>query len=374
MDVRDSRAERLAEILAQYSVAVKPGDKVLIEIFGSAIDLGRLTVEAVYRQGGLPFVQVRDQSVWRSWLRGVKREQLEIAAASDKDLMDQMDAYIGLRGWNNISEYADVPAEQMAMFQSLYGTPVHSEARVKGTRWCVLRYPNASMAQLANMSTEGFEDFYYRVCTLDYAKMNEAMSRLKERMERTDRVRVTGPGTDLAFSIKGIPAIPCAGQNNIPDGEVFTAPVRDSVEGTVRFNTPSPYHGFVFEGVELRFEKGRIVSAAAANDTERINQIFDTDEGARYVGEFSLGLNPHIKDPIKDILFDEKIDGSFHFTPGNCYDDAYNGNQSAIHWDLVCIQRPEYGGGEIWFDGELIRKDGRFVAQDLLSLNPEHLV
>lgn len=370
--MRDPRAVKLAEVLVQYSCAVKPGENVLVEIFGPSTDLGREIVEAVYRADGRPFVQIRDQRVWRTWLREVGPEQLRVAADHDRRLMEQMDCYIGLRGNRNISEYSDVPADKMALFDELYGVPVHSEARVKGTRWCVLRYPNDSMAQLANMSTEAFEDFYYRVCTLDYARMRDAMQGLKERMERTDRVRVNGPGTDLSFRIKGIPAIPCAGEMNIPDGEVFTAPVRDSVEGTVRFNTPSPYRGFVFENVELRFERGRIVEAKA-NDTARVNRVFDTDEGARYIGEFSLGLNPYIREPMKDILFDEKIDGSFHFTPGNCYDEAYNGNRSAIHWDLVCIQRPEYGGGEIWFDDELIRKDGRFVPRELSGLNPDAL-
>ena len=228
------------------------------------------------------------------------------------------------------------------------------------------------MAQLANKSTEAFEQFYFDVCTMDYAKMAKAMQPLKELMERTDRVKITGPGTELTFSIKGIPAIPCPGHYNIPDGEVFTAPVRDSVNGVLSFNTPSPYQGFTFEKVRLEFVDGKIVNATA-NDTERLNNILDTDEGARYIGEFALGVHSFIREPMQDILFDEKIDGSFHFTPGQAYDDAWNGNNSNIHWDLVCIQRPEYGGGEIYFDDVLIRKDGRFVVSELEALNPENL-
>jgi aminopeptidase len=260
----------------------------------------------------------------------------------------------------------------MQWYQSLYNHPVHSSTRVKKTKWVVLRYPNPSMAQLANMSTEGFENFYFDVCTLDYEKMSKAMDPLKKLMEKTDRVKIVGPGTELSFSIKNIGAVKCDGKLNIPDGEVYTAPVRDSVNGVIRFNTPSSYLGFTYENVTLEFKDGKIVKATA-NDTERINKIFDTDEGARYVGEFSLGFNPYIREPMKDTLFDEKIDGSFHFTPGQCYDDAYNGNHSAIHWDMVCIQRPEYGGGEIWFDDRLIRKDGRFVVPELELLNPENL-
>ena len=241
------------------------------------------------------------------------------------------------------------------------------------TKWVVLRYPNSAMAQMAEMSTEAFEDFYFKVCNLDYAKMSRAMDGLIELMSRTDRVRITGEGTDLSFSISGLPAIKCDGHRNIPDGEVFTAPVRDSVNGRITFNTPSKYQGFTYENVTLEFRDGRIVNASA-NDTERINKLLDTDEGARYVGEFALGFNPYIEKPMKDTLFDEKIKGSFHFTPGSCYDECSNGNKSAIHWDLVCIQRPEYGGGEIWFDDVLVRKDGVFVLKELEPLNPEKLI
>ena len=229
------------------------------------------------------------------------------------------------------------------------------------------------MAQLSNTSLEAFEDFYFDVCNLDYSKMAEAMKSLVDLMNRTDKVQLKGPGTDLTFSIKDIPAIPCAGEMNIPDGEVFTAPVKDSIQGTITYNAPSVYQGFVYERISLTFENGKIVKATA-NDTERINKVFDTDEGARYVGEFAIGVNPYVINPMKDILFDEKIKGSIHFTPGSCYDEAPNGNNSAIHWDLVLIQTPEYGGGEIYFDDVLIRKDGRFVIPELECLNPENLM
>ena len=290
----------------------------------------------------------------------------------DNYQMEKMQAYISVRGGTNVNELSDVPDDKMKRYSSLYTHPVHFETRVKKTKWVVLRYPSPSMAQLAGMSTEAFEDFYFNVCTLDYGKMSQAMDALKDLMDKTDHVRITGAGTDLSFSIKGVGSVKCAGEMNIPDGEVYSAPVRDSINGTLSYNAPSPYNGFTFENVKLVFQNGKIVEATA-NDTERINQIFDTDEGARYVGEFAIGVNPFIKEPMKDILFDEKIDGSFHFTPGQCYDDAFNGNHSAIHWDLVCIQRPEYGGGEIWFDGVLIRKDGRFVLPELEPLNPENL-
>jgi aminopeptidase len=226
------------------------------------------------------------------------------------------------------------------------------------------------MAQQARMSTEAFEQFYFDVATVDYAAMEQALLPLKERMARTDRIRIVGPGTDLRFSIKGIPVVGCSGERNIPDGETFTSPVLDSVEGRLSVNTASLYQGVVFERIVLEFEGGKIVSAEA-NHAERLNRILDADEGARRIGEFSLAFNPRILHPMMDTLFDEKIAGSFHFTPGQAYEEADNGNRSEIHWDLVTIQRPEYGGGEIYFDGELIRKDGRFVVPELAGLNPE---
>jgi aminopeptidase len=228
------------------------------------------------------------------------------------------------------------------------------------------------MAQLAEKSREAFEDFYFDVCNLDYAKMGKAMDELVKLMEATDEVRLTGPGTDLVFSIKGIPAAKCAGERNIPDGEVYTAPVRESMNGRITYNTPSEEQGFTFKDIVFDIKDGRIIGAAA-NDTKRINELLDTDEGARYFGEFALGVNPYILHPMKDTLFDEKISGSIHLTPGASYEDAFNGNKSAIHWDLVFIQRADYGGGEIYFDGRLIRKDGVFVVPELECLNPENL-
>lgn len=368
----DPRLVKLAETLVHYSVRAQKGEHVLIEAFGIDNALVQELIKQVHQAGAHPHVNLRDQAVIRRLVMEGTEEQIKTMAEVDKFQMEKMQCYIGVRGGYNINEMSDVPADRQKLWSSLYQSVVHSNTRVKLTKWVVLRYPTASMAQLSNQSTEAFENFYFDVCNLDYSKMNDAMDALKALMDRTDRVRITGPGTDLSFSIKGIGSIKCAGEMNIPDGEVYTAPVKNSVNGTLSYNTPSPYNGFTFENVVLEFKDGKVVKATA-NDTGRINKIFDTDEGARYIGEFAIGVNPYIKNPMKDILFDEKIDGSFHFTPGQCYDEAYNGNQSSIHWDMVCIQRPEYGGGEIWFDDVLIRKDGRFVVPELQQLNPENL-
>ena len=370
--MKDPRIDVLAHNLINYSLKLKKGEKVLIENFGLQRDLVKALVRETYKVEAYPFVSLKDHQVNRELLLGAEQEQYDMMATFEANVMKEMDAYIGLRSGDNINELADVPADKMSIEGNTIGKKVHREIRVPKTRWVVLRYPNSSMAQLSKMSTEAFEDFYFNVCNLDYSKMSKAMDSLVDLMNNTDQVRITGPGTDLTFSIKDIPAIKCAGEMNIPDGEVYTAPVKDSVNGVISYNTPSPYQGFTFENVKLTFKNGKIVNAEA-NDTERINQIFDTDEGARYIGEFAIGVNPYILHPMQDILFDEKIDGSFHFTPGQCYDEAYNGNSSNIHWDMVNIQRPDYGGGEIYFDGVLIRKDGRFVLPELECLNPENL-
>jgi len=371
----DERIKTLASNLVNYSMDVKEGDKVYVHYIGqSTEDLARQIVKEVYKAGGIPFVHYTSPRLLREVLLNCTEEQMSLMAKIDASEMEQMDCYVAIRGSDNISENADVPADKMKLYETYYQTPVHHDVRVRKTRWVVLRYPNASMAQLADMSQEAFEDFYFKVCNLDYRKMDKAMKNLVDYMKHTDKVRIVGPGTDLTFSIKGIPAIPCSGLRNIPDGEVYTAPVRESVNGVLTYNTPAVFQGFTFENISFRFENGKIVEATA-NDTERINKVLNIDEGARYIGEFAIGVNPYILKPMKDTLFDEKIMGSFHFTPGNCYEDeAPNGNKSAIHWDLVCIQTPEFGGGEIYFDDRLIRKDGRFVVKELECLNPENLI
>jgi aminopeptidase len=370
--LQDPRIKKLAHELIHYSVELKGGEKILIESGPGEISLVLALIREAYNVGAKPFVSLNMQQIDREILMHADEETLKMMAEHDAARMREMDAYIGIRGGDNIAELSDVPQEKKAMYMQLYVKPVHGEIRVPNTRWCVLRYPNPSMAQLADTSTEAFEDFYFDVCCMDYARMSRAMDPLVKLMNKTKKVHIKGQGTDLTFSIEGLPAVKCDGKRNIPDGEVFTAPVRDSVNGVISYNTPSVYQGFTFTDVRLEFENGKIIKATA-NDTERINKILDTDEGARYIGEFSFGLNPYILKPMKDTLFDEKISGSIHLTPGKCYEECDNKNKSAIHWDLVYIQRPEYGGGEIWFDDKLIRKDGIFVPKELQGLNPEHL-
>jgi len=368
--MKDPRIERLAHVLLHHSCRLQPGQKVLIE----AMDLPEPSlvcrlVEEASRMGAIPVVSTKDNAVMRALYRNATEQSMALAGKFEAAVMSEMNAYIGIRGSANSNEFSDVPGERMDLYQRHWWQPVHIQIRVPKTRWVVLRYPTASMAQSASKSCEAFEDFFFDVCTADYEKMARDLQPLKARMEAADQVHITAPGTDLRFSIKDIPVVPCSGECNIPDGEIFTAPVRDSVNGTIQFNTASRYQGTVFDGIHFELKNGRIINATCRNAPERLNQILDSDEGARYIGEWSFGTNNRILHPMLDTLFDEKIGGSFHFTPGNAYEEADNGNRSRVHWDLVLIQRPDYGGGEIWFDGELIRKDGRFLPADLLPLN-----
>ncbi len=370
--MKDPRAEKLADILVTHSTRLAPGDRVLIETFDVPGEFAALLVRRAAAAGAVPLVSLKQAAVLRALYAVSSTEAIQLMADAERYRMQHMNAYIGVRGAPNMTELADVPAEQMNRYQTHWWKPVHLDLRIPKTKWVVLRWPGPAMAQAAGMSSEGFEEYFFDVCTLDYRRMAAAMAPLRERMMRTDQVRIVGPGTDLRFCIKGIPAIACGGERNIPDGEVFTAPVRDSAQGHVTFNARALYLGTPFENVRLEFEGGRI-ARATADRTDRLNAILDTDAGARYLGEFSLAFHPGILHPMGDALFDEKVAGSLHLTPGNAYDEADNGNRSAVHWDLVLIQRPEYGGGEVTFDGELIRKDGRFVPPDLAGLNPERL-
>jgi aminopeptidase len=345
-------------------------EKVLLDMIDVPDEFTVELIRATRAVGAIPLVETRHTRVAREVLLGTDAQHAETVRDVEMFRMKRMQAYVAIRGSNNANENADVPSDRMALYTKTL-RPVLNY-RVNKTRWVVLRWPSPSMAQAANMSTEAFEDFYFNVCTMDYRKMAKAMNPLEKRMKNADKVQIKGPGTDLTFSIKGIGAKSCNGKLNIPDGEVFSCPVKNSVNGTIQFNTPTLYSGTRFDNVRLEFENGKVVNAKS-NNNKRLNEILDTDAGARYVGEFALGFNPYIENPMCDILFDEKIAGSLHFTPGQAYEIADNGNRSAVHWDMVLIQRPEWGGGEIWFDGELIRKDGMFLPKDLRALNPENL-
>jgi aminopeptidase len=369
----DSRYKKLAETLIYYSTDLRTDDKVLIESIEVPSEFTNCLIETAYEAGAQPVVLLKNLRVHRQILMNAVESQLKLIAESEQIYMNGVDAYIGIRGADNVSELSDVPGDKMTLWETHIWKPVHIENRVRNKRWVVLRWPSASMAQLSELSTEAFENLFFNVCTLDYKKMSNAMEPLRRLLEDSDEIRLVAPGTDLRFSTKDIPAVSCDGKRNIPDGEVYTAPVLKSVNGTIRFNVPSVYQGVTHEDVRFQFSDGKIVHAESSN-SDHLNQVLDTDNGSRYIGEFAIGFNPYITKPMKDILFDEKIAGSIHFTPGNAYDTAFNGNRSQIHWDLVLMMDSESGGGEIYFDGRLIRKDGVFMVEELKGLNPENLI
>ena len=326
--MHDPRFDKLAKLLVEYSTRLKRKETVMIEAFDVPDEMTIALVRATRSVGAIPFTQIQRGRVSREVALKATERQLNLTAIHELARMKRMDAYIALRGSNNISELSDVPAEQMKLVARKM-RPVQDQ-RVRHTKWVVLRWPSPSMAQLAGMSTEAFEEFYFDVCTLDYRKLQPGMKALKALMEKTDLVEIKGPGTDLRFSMKGIHAVICGGDRNIPDGEVFSCPVKNSVQGYVTFNAPTIYQSIAFDNIHLKFRDGKIVEATS-NETKKLNKILDSDPGARYIGEFSLGFNPYILRPMRDILFDEKIAGSFHFTPGQAYEEADNGNRSQVH-------------------------------------------
>ena len=371
--MKDERMVHLADKLLTYSVSLKKNENVLIEVLGTeGLPLAKELVKKAIELGANPFFNLIDYELLRTMLVGTNLKHIKQYAKIDLQRMKDMDAYIGIRASNNIAEMNGLASDKIGLYQKYYTTPVHFQERVKHTKWCILRYPNSAMAQMSNMNLEEFETFYFQSCNLDYAKMEKAMNSLVKLMNQTDKVHIIGEGTDLTFSIKNIPAEKYVGTYNIPDGEVATAPVKNSVNGYITYNTETRYNGTLFQDVHFEFRDGKIIKATA-NKQKELNEILDVDNGARYIGEFAIGLNPYIQKPIGDTLFDEKIRGSFHFTPGEALEESDNGNRSSIHWDIVNIQTPEYGGGEIWFDDVLIRKDGIFIPEELKGLNPENL-
>lgn len=363
--------KKLAAGLTGFSTNLQPGERVLIDVYDTPQEMVIALIRAARERGAIPFVHLNNARINRELLSQINDGQYESQNEWELNRMKKMDAYIALRGSENIFETSDINPSHMS--RAMRALKPVLDYRVKQTKWVILRWPTPSMAQQAMMSSESFEAFFFRVCTLDYSRMTEGMDALESLMKKTDRVVIKGPDCDLQFSIKAIGAVACGGRHNIPDGEVFSCPVRDSVEGNITFNAPTVYQGTSFDRIRLEFKKGCIVHAEGSN-TKRLNEILDADAGARYIGEFAIAFNPHILEPMRDILFDEKIAGSFHFTPGQAYEEADNGNRSQVHWDMVHIQRPEYGGGEIYFDGELVRKDGLFVPDALQKLNPDYLL
>lgn len=361
------RILKLAKIIVNHSIRVKENDRVLITYEGiESMPLVKAISKEIINNKGVVVADYQNQDLENYINENITDKIIEAKTKKIKFEVENYDAFV--RICYRKSDYYDKNMDKEMKRKLLKSIEPYKEIKVNEKRWVLLNYPSIVDAFKAHLTPEEFYEFSLNAMTVDYDQMYQNTLPLKELMEKTDKVRIVSPNTDITFSIKGLPAIICAGECNIPDGECFTAPVKDSVNGTITYNVPSPYHGEIFEHVSLTFKDGKIVEARS-NNNSKLKEIFETDEGARYVGEFSLGFNPLIKNPMGDILFDEKIAGSLHFTPGCSYDECPNGNKSKIHWDLVLIQREEYGGGEVYFDDVLIRKNGKFVLPELEKLN-----
>lgn len=360
--------QELATLLLDHSTELKKGQNVLVQLIGlNGINLLRALVEQIRARGAHPFLQIEDSETQRLLIENGDVEFWKRQAEVDQlPLMKQMHAFIGIRAAENIYENSRAGKEANKAYSEHFLTPVHFEERVNNTNWCVLRYPSPAFAMNAKMPTQAFTEFYYKACLVDYARLAEAMKPLEKRLRSTDEIHLKGDGTDIRFSVKGQNWIPCFGKRNIPDGELFSSPILNSVNGHITY-APSVYQGKPFEFVKLKVENGVVVDFDSSNN-DALKDILDTDEGARRFGEFSFGLNPVIESPMYDILFDEKIYGSNHLTLGNDYEIAANGNSSSIHWDLVCI------GADVYLDGALVREGRHFVTEDLMGLNPEQLL
>ena len=364
----DERLKKLSNTIVNYSVKVKENDRVLIQYENSECKpLIKCLIKDIYKNKGIPFVKLLDNELSSLILENADSKTIDEIVKMKTYEVDNFDCFIRIcyteNEFEDMNVTTDIRKELGSKSQNI------DDIRINQRRWVLLNYPSMIDAYKAKMKYDVFYNFSMDVMNVDYESLNEKIKPLKDLMEKTDKVRILGPNTDITFSIKGMPAVPCCGTANIPDGEIYTAPIKDSVNGVITYNTPSPYHGNTYNNIRLEFKDGKIINATTTEHQDKLNEIFNTDEGARYIGEFSLGFNPMITKPMGDILYDEKIMGSLHFTPGRCYEDADNGNISSIHWDLVLIQTSEYGGGEIYFDDVLIRKDGKFVLDELKNLN-----
>ncbi len=366
--MRTHKEQQLAHLLVQYSVELQKGERCLINATDVPNSMVEALIEEVYAAGGYPEVNISSITVERALVKGATSESIVGWTDNDAYRMNNMDAFIGIRGIVNPFEMAHL-GSGYEVYNKMYNNKVHHDIRVPHTKWVVLRYPTLLMAYQAKMSFTQFEEYFYKVTSeVDYRAMDRAMDKAKAFMDTVDKVHIIAKDTDLTFSIKNIGSVKCSGHRNIPDGEVYSAPVLNSVNGYIHYNTPSTYHGHTFLDVRFVIKDGKIIEATS-DDNEAINRVLDSDIGARYFGEFALGCNPSITFAMDNTLFDEKIAGSIHFTPGNAYTNCDNTNRSSVHWDLVQIQTKEYGGGEIWMDGELIRKDGVFVHPSFTDLN-----
>jgi aminopeptidase len=370
----DRRLENLARILVQYSTEIKPGDHVAIYTQPVAMPL----VEQVYRQvlaaGGYPYVQlgalssrVETETLEYLLLTEGSDDQLQHVNRFDKIIREEFESFIAIYGQTNTRSLSNVDTARQRLRAQAYTDVVRAYQQRSATRdlrWALTLYPTEAYAQDAEMSLEEFSDYVFQTTFADsddpigeWQKLRREQQQLVDWLKGKKRLEVRGPNIDLKLSIEGRDFINSDGTRNMPSGEVYTSPVEDSAEGWVRFSYPAIRQAREVEGIELRFEAGRVVKATAAKNEDFLNDMLDTDPGARYLGEFAIGTNRRIDRFIKNILFDEKIGGTLHMAVGFGFPEVGSKNESAIHWDMICDMRV---GGQIFADGELFYESGAF--------------
>ncbi len=366
--MHDPRIEKLADVLVNYSVAVRPGDKVLIRGEIAAEPLLKAVYAKVLQAGGHPMVVAALPGMDELFFEYAKEDQLTHVPTPIKLIMETYDVSIGIRAETNTKALSQVDPAKIVMQRQaqrdLFMTYMRRSA-AKELRWVGTLFPTHAYAQDAEMGLKDYADFVFGACLPDlddpvgyWKRFSAWQQQIVDWLKGKEQVHLIGPGTELRLSIAGRSFINCDGGNNMPDGEVFTGPVEDSVEGHVTFSYPAIHQGREVSGIQLWFEKGKVVAAKANKNEEFLLKTLDTDEGARFVGEFAIGTNKGIDRFTGQILFDEKINGSFHMALGAGYPESGSKNVSAIHWDMICDLRD---GGEIWVDGELLYRNGEFA-------------
>lgn len=346
--------EELAKIIVNYSTRVKAGDRVRIVCEGLE---GLPLVKELHKQCLLKKArhveyELREPAITKDFLFIADDRQLSYIPSEYLTIIQKTDVYIWIGAPSNTRELASIDGRKSALYRKAL-TPLREE-RLKNTRWCALLYPTIGLAQDANMSLDELTAFFFRACLRDWEKEKAKIKPLKKRLDSCKLVKITGEGTELTFTFSDRKSVVCAGEVNLPDGELFTAPDRESVEGTILFNMPADYQGKRFHDVQLHFKKGKVIKATSRNDVDELMKILDTDKGSRYLGEFAIGLNRQINRQFFNPLFDEKIFGTIHVAIGHCYPQADNGNKSAIHWDLVYSLR---NGAKLFFDDKEVSID-----------------
>ena len=366
---KEEIVKNVANHLIEKSIKLQEGENLLIDIVNTdSMPLVYALIDKVREKKANVYTNIVDKKMFAKLIKNTNNNEIKTLADIDEFRMKKMDAYIGITSLSNKYDLKNIDLDILNMYSAEYTYKVHIKERVKNTKWCILNYPTELAAESSKMDDDEFFEFWGKANVMNYDELNEDILKLKKLIDNTDKVKIIGKDTDLTFSIKDIPSIPCLGEHNLPDGEIFTAPVRESVNGYIKYNTKTMYNGVEFKNIFFRFENGKIIEAYSEINNEKLEEILNIDEGARYIGEFAIGLNKEIKQLVQNTLYDEKIAGSFHLTPGAAYSEADNGNESKIHWDIVYLEKDdEYS--KMYFDDILIREKGQFVIDELKSLN-----